>query len=969
MPDGERFVDMPLLERALECALMDRLVGSAHRGSGSFALIEGAAGVGKSSMLAYLRSAAGNMLVLHAQATPIERPAPFAVVTNALREALDQLTEAEREDIFVGSARLSRSLFDSSAPDTRSSDPHGFSRIHGLYWVLSNLSETLPVALLIDDLHWSDPSSLRFLLYLAHRVDTLPVVIAVTRRIESPGDSEELVSQLRAHPSIQSLRLESLSLDGTRDLLELRLGDSPTQELTKRAHELTGGNPFLLKEIADSLREGTDVESLKIAVTDSDASYVYRTIRRRLDDLSDEANALACAIAVLGDGTTLPAAAKLAMLDESIARDALGRLTERGLANGGARVGFTHPLIASAVYDEIPSSRRAAMHTLAAQIIDSHEVSIQRVASHLLQGDITAQPWALEKLRSAAHEALALGAPESAAVFLRRALEYASDLHLKAELLVELAEVEAPHDLERSLAHLREASEMVSDPRHRAEVHRRIGRALYGLGKPAEAVPFFELAMQDLQGEPSLLAEVKGETIAVARLDLSTRPRSMELLEEVSSAEAQQRGHNLRSIHVELALSSIRDIEPVEQALSHLGNARFPLTQPLEENGDGPLIPPFTLGLVWADQLSEARRMMDAVVEDAQTRGSIMAFATGRAFDAIVLFRMGQVDEAVAAAQDAIDAEPHGWGVARFLVRAWQAHAFMERGELTAAETVLLQAISDSSFSQSIQQVFVLDARARLLILQGRPAEAKKEAERARALAVEQLNNINPVIVSWRMALAAAHHDLGEPTKGIEVMEEEVDLARAYGAKSYLARSLRLLGLLMGGEKGMALVEESWEMAFQGPAVLARAWSSIVYGRHLRARGDLTKAREVLADGLRIASLCGSHLAEDRLKTELTLAGARPRREAVTGLASLTPGERRIVDLAASGLSNREIAEAQFVTVKAVEWHLGNAYKKLGVRSRAALPKIIAEAEKRWAEEEKRSRPARGPLPVQAGTD
>lgn len=958
MRDGERNVDTPLLERALECALLDRLVEAARRGSGRFAFIEGAAGVGKSSMLAYLQSSADGLLVLRAQATPIERPAPFAVVTNALRDVIDELNADERERIFVGSARLSRSLFDDSGSETATSDPHGFSRIHGLYWVLSNLSETGPVVLLVDDLHWSDPSSLRFLLYLAHRVDTLPVAVVATRRTEGPGDSEELVSQLRAHTSVQSVRLESLSLDATRELLEIQLGNGPTKELVQQAHDLTGGNPFLLKELADSVREGTDIASIDVSSAGLEASSVHQTIRRRLSNLSEDAIELACAIAILGDGTSLSSATQLASLEEGSARRALVVLAERGLATGGVRLGFTHPLIASAVYDEIPAGRRAAMHTHAAQILVADGASTQRVASHLLSGDIAQEPWAVDKLRSAGRDAVALGALDSASIFLRKALDHTTEPHLQAELLMELAEVEAPNDLPSSLAHLQKASEMVSDAVHRAEVHRRIGRALYGLGKPAEAVPFFELAMQDLEGRPDLLTEVKGEAIAVARLDLSTRARSLELLEELASSDPTQDGPRLRSIQVELALSSIRDIEPVEQAISHLKNAHFPLTQPLAENGDGALIPPFILGLVWSDQLAAARRVMDAVVEDAQARGSIMAFATGRAFGATVLFRMGQVDEAVAAAQDAIDAEPHGWGVGRFIVRAWLAHGLMERRELSTAEHILDQAVSDDSISQSIQQVFVLDARARLFILQGRPAEAMAEAKRARSLALEQLNNINPVIVSWRMALAASHHDLGEPTRGIEVMEEEVELARAYGAKSYLARSLRLLGQLMGGDKGMALVEESWETAFEGPAVLARAWSAVVFGRHLRARGDTAKAREVLTDGLRIASLCGSHLAADRLKVELTLAGARPRREAVTGLSSLTPGERRIVDLAASGLSNREIAEAQFVTVKAVEWHLGNAYKKLGVRSRAALPKIIAKAEQQWADEEKRSRPS-----------
>jgi DNA-binding CsgD family transcriptional regulator len=112
----------------------------------------------------------------------------------------------------------------------------------------------------------------------------------------------------------------------------------------------------------------------------------------------------------------------------------------------------------------------------------------------------------------------------------------------------------------------------------------------------------------------------------------------------------------------------------------------------------------------------------------------------------------------------------------------------------------------------------------------------------------------------------------------------------------------------------------------------------------LRRVGRRSDAGRALGDALELARECGARLLEERALEELEVAGTRVQRAALRGADALSPSERRVVALAIEGLSNRQIAEALFVTRKAVEWHLGNAYRKLDVRSRRELPAALGEA-------------------------
>ena len=189
----------------------------------------------------------------------------------------------------------------------------------------------------------------------------------------------------------------------------------------------------------------------------------------------------------------------------------------------------------------------------------------------------------------------------------------------------------------------------------------------------------------------------------------------------------------------------------------------------------------------------------------------------------------------------------------------------------------------------------------------------------------------------WRSGAALAAHALGDVERARALAEQEVELARAYGAPRPIGIALRTCGLVMGGEEGFELLETAVQVLDRSPARLELARARSELGAAHRRAGRRQAAQAELRHALDLAHRCGAIALAERTREELAAAGARPRRAQLSGLESLTASERRVAELAAAGSTNREIAQALFVTVKTVEWHLRNTYLKLGIGSRREL--------------------------------
>ena len=196
----------------------------------------------------------------------------------------------------------------------------------------------------------------------------------------------------------------------------------------------------------------------------------------------------------------------------------------------------------------------------------------------------------------------------------------------------------------------------------------------------------------------------------------------------------------------------------------------------------------------------------------------------------------------------------------------------------------------------------------------------------------------------WRSAAALSLAELGRHDEARSLAADEVARAQSFGAPPAIGVALRAQALVGPRAQRAKRLEEALAVLEASPARLEHARVLVDLGATFRAAGQRTRAREPLLEGLALAARCGARTLERRARTELAAIGIRPRTTDRTGVDSLTPSERRVAELAATGSTNREIAQALFVTEKTVETHLGRAFRKLDISSRRQLPDVLARA-------------------------
>ena len=207
----------------------------------------------------------------------------------------------------------------------------------------------------------------------------------------------------------------------------------------------------------------------------------------------------------------------------------------------------------------------------------------------------------------------------------------------------------------------------------------------------------------------------------------------------------------------------------------------------------------------------------------------------------------------------------------------------------------------------------------------------------------EEVGSRNPAFIAWRSPAALALQQLGDNDQARRLVAEELELARTWGAPRALGAALRAAGLIEGGKGGLALLEEAVQVLSGSPAKLEHAKARTELGAALRRANRRSQAREQLRHAVELATICGATELAARAERELLATGARPRRVALSGVDSLTPSERRVAEMAADGPTNREIAQALFITQRTVEVHLTSIYRKLAINSRSQLATALAE--------------------------
>ena len=922
-----------LYERDGELEVLDRLVHGALAGEAALALLEGPAGIGKSSLLARTReaAAAAGFRVLSARGSDLERELPYGVV----RQLFEALLMESGDRWMSGPAEAAARVF---APPEQDDGlgPGSFGVLHGLFWLTANLAADAPLCLSVDDLQWCDRASLRFIAYLERRLEGLDVLVATAARMEGAGPESKLVLDIAADPVAVSIRLPALSEDGASEMVRDRLGTEAERAFCAACHHATGGNPLLLQELVKTM-QGEHVRpdaAHADAIREVGPRAVSRTVLLRLSRLPADAVAVARAVALLGDGASLPATAALAELDEARTAEAARALVAAEILRAEGPVGFVHALVRDAVYYELSVSERELRHQRAAERLAALGAAPEVVASHLLLVPSRADRWVAETLREAGLLSMRRGDAESAVSYLRRALEERPAGEDRVRLLWELGAAEARVDSAASAERLREVQDRLENPLQRALAADVLSRSLLWTRPAREAVAVAQRAVEELDGtHTDQRRALEATELYAVYFGGVPVPDAAARLERVRAAGVPDRlgAKMLAAVAAwDWALGGGAADECAEFALALLADGALIARDP----GFGGAVAGAAVALADRD---EALRVWEEAMSASRRLGSQPYVCSVNLWRGWTWLQRGELAEAETALREASEQLQEGFGdngPSLAYGAGLLARTLIEKGDLAGARTAL--AARGHPNPDSDGDGLVRRGEAELLLAEGRWDEALAAADGYHA----RLRGIdNPAWAPWRSLKAAALDGLGRHDEALALLDAELEAARRWGAPGALSRTLRMLGTLRHDAE---LLRESVALAETSPAHLEHAKALIALGSALRRDGRRSDAREPLGRGLELATRCGAATLAETAKTELYAAGGRPRREALSGPESLTPSERRIADLAAVGHTTRDIAQTLFVTPRTVEGHLTNIYRKLGISTRTALPDALA---------------------------
>jgi DNA-binding CsgD family transcriptional regulator/tetratricopeptide (TPR) repeat protein len=922
---------MNLLERESELGEIVRHLDAVGAGGGRVLLIEGPGGIGKTQLLLAARgeAEARGMTVAAARGVELEREFAFGVV----RQLLDPIVGGGPDPgLFEGAAALAETVFaaERAAPE---SGERSFTVLHGLYWLVANLAERSPLLLAVDDAHWSDVASLDFLSYLSRRVTELPIALIVASRPGEEASAEAALDDLRSDPATAVLRPLPLGGAAIGELVAANTGREPDGAFVDACRGVTEGNPFLVRELVREIEErGIEPAADAVGrVGELGPRGIARRLLARLRRVSPAAVDVARGAAVLGLDAHVRHVAALAgiALDEAAA--VADTLAGAGVLSDTRPLEFAHPIVRAAIYADIPAGERARLHAQAARLLEAEGAPGERVASHLLAAEPGGDPATVERLGAVAREALARGAPASAISYLRRALAEPPAPDERPALLAELGAAESLIGDERAIAHLQEALDRSADPVIARSAALALARLLVLTGHPGRAAAIFDRAPGRAGGWDLRL---EGAAVAAAVGDVESAAAAAE---RVASLRRRADGDAPPSVYAALAIADAQANAPADRVVAL---ARKATVSPARR-GLGwvtSLVAVFS-ALVFAEAYDEAEEAVEEGLEVARARGSAAHFAVCSAMRGVLAYRRGRLAEAEADARAALETAPRqAHGFYGLFAVATLVESLVEQARPDEADEVLRR-IGVPEHATSATYGALLHARGRLSLAQGDPAAALDDFL-ASGRHILSADAQTPSTAPWRSSAALAQLALGRPEAGRELVMEEVERARSFGGARALGIALATAGLV---DDDVALLEEAVTVLAGSQAALEHARALTDLGAALRRKGRRADARDHLRRGLDIAHRCGGEAVADRARTELLATGARPRNVALSGPESLTASERRVTEMAARGLTNREIAQALFVTQRTVETHLTHAFQKLGLDSRTELAAALSE--------------------------
>jgi DNA-binding CsgD family transcriptional regulator len=941
-----------LLERAHELERVRAAVRVVGRRAGSVTVIEGPAGIGKSRLLAHARERANELGIstLDARATELEQGFPYGVVRQLFERRVLEAEPRERERWFVGAAGRAAEVL-TAAPMPVVAEPAGpaapdpgYAWAHGLYWLASNISVESPLLLIVDDLQWCDAPSARALSFIARRLEGLPLGLLLATRPLDPALTPE-AAMLATDPATELLRPSPLTPGAITVLISKRLSAEPDQRFVRACIEVTGGNPFLLGELLDEAA-GRGLDPTAAAAADVAAIVprgVANTVLLRLARMVPAVGTLARSLAVLGDGAQVGDAAGLAALAGAELEVAMSSLVSAGVMESGGTIRFTHPILRAAIYGDLSAAERERLHCAASKLLEARGAAPGLVAAHVMHTEPGAEVQAVALLRDAAREALALGDATGAAALLARAIDEPPTPDERPAVVLELGLARARAGTPDAFEPL---SEAIADARDESAIVAaaiELSGMLFFAGRAPEAAAILRRARDRLPPGGAARERLDVALLGASYTSASARREADSVIGSLRDPGGPARGVVEATTLATLAMDELMYLRSAAKAKDYALRSLAAGLPSEPHRGEAWSIVSLAV-LLATDELDAAQRGTDDVLARARARGAAVTVASMSAMRALICVRRGDLPGAEADAEVAIELAPDVLG-AEFVVLAVAAAvlAGLDRDESPESLRRLIDQVGiryDTEFSPSSQLRY---ASALVRAAAGNHQAAVEELC-ASELGHPALGVLNPAVLAWRSAAALSLSELGRHDEARSMADDEVRRAQKFGTARALGIALRAQALVGPPERRADRLRAALEVLAPSPARLEHARVLLDLGATIRATGQRLAAREPLLEALMWASRCGARSLERRARAELAAIGVRPTTTDRDGADSLTPSERRVVELAAAGGTNREIAQTLFVTEKTVETHLGRAFRKLNVSSRRQLPDVLASA-------------------------
>jgi DNA-binding CsgD family transcriptional regulator len=911
-----------LIGRSDEQRRIRRQLVGADRGESGVLLVIGEPGIGKTALLEYGAGLAQGWTVLRARGTENEAELPFAGLAELLApitSRLDDLPEPQ-------AAALAGAL--AVGPPT-TLDP--FTTYVATLTLLAAAAEHQPVLVLADDAHWLDRSSQDAILFAARRLQAERIAMLVALRDEPAG--------VFSAAALPRLELGGLEKGVGHSLLRRGVGSAVTDEVADRLVVATGGNPLALKEMLRLL----SADQLLGAVPLPDPLPLGSDLRQlfvaRISGLSAPTRRALLVAAASGSGNMTEIGGALASLGLDVS--ALEPAEEAGIIDLGAELRFAHPLVRASIYaDASPSARRENHRALAGALNEPGSAS--RRAWHLAAATMGHDESVASVMEDAAVEARLRGAHAVAGSTLERAARLSSAPDRRGTRLVGAA---IEHFLagqpDRSLALLLEARDGVPDPVARAELDHLRGRFLMSRGPLSEAREVLADAAHAIEASDANKAATMLSDAALACFMAGQAGVAEALSRQAFGLTGQRDDQADEVVHL-LFTGMLVLTGNGREARSHVERERRRFIE-LQAAGKWQPLVLAGIWLMWAEEHALARSMLDGAIDEARRLSAPGLLPLALAQRSELSLRLGDWTQAYAGSTEAVRlAQDTGQVVILSYARACLAWTLAGFGREAECRAMAQSAVDAAAAVGSEATVARAEATLGLLDLgAGRAADAVRHLRHAHNLTLAHGIG-EPTVVPFAGDLFEALLRAGRREEAEEFLGDLEDRAGKSDRLWTRAVASRSRGMLAPEGAYESHFERALEVHDRLPARFERARTRLAYGERLRRTGLRVRAREQLREALDEFERLGAAPWATRARAGLRATGelAAPRRTA--GIQQLTPQELQVALAVAGGSTNREAAAELFLSPKTIEFHLGNVYSKLQIRSRTQLVRLVA---------------------------